>query len=123
MTTPWWHPVLGEEEAHAVAGVLASGFPNDGEVTEQFAARIASIAGVAHGIGVSSGSAAIYCALVACGVRPGDEAIVPDLTFVATANAVRLAGARPVLADIRRTDFSLDPASVEKAFTPRTRAI
>ena len=123
MTIPWWHPVLGDDEAQAVAGVLASGFPNDGEVTEQFGARIASIAGVAHGIGVSSGSAAIYCALVACGIRPGDDVIVPDLTFVATANAVRLAGARPVLADIRRADFSLDPAAVEKVLTPRTRAI
>jgi perosamine synthetase len=123
MTISWWHPVLGDEEAQAVAGVLASGFPNDGHVTEQFGARIASIAGVAHGIGVSSGSAAIYCGLVACGVRPGDEVIVPDLTFVATANAVRLAGARPVLADIRPTDFSLDPAAVEKVLTPKTRAI
>ena len=123
MTIPWWHPVLGDEEAQAVARVLASGFPNDGEVTEQFAARIASIAGVAHGIGVSSGSAAIYCGLVACGVRPGDEVIVSDLTFMATANAVRLAGARPVLADIRPTDFSLDPAAVEKVLTAKTRAI
>ncbi len=123
MTIPWWHPVLGEEEAQAVAGVLASGYPNDGEVTERFAARIASIAGVAHGVGVSSGSAAIYCALVASGVRQGDEVIVPDLTFVATANAVRLAGARPVLADVRPTDFSLDPAAVEQALTPKTRAI
>jgi perosamine synthetase len=123
MTIPWWQPVLGDEEAHAVAGVLASGFPNDGEVTERFAARIASIASVAHGIGVSSGSAAIYCGLVACGVAPGDEVVVPDLTFVATANAVSLAGARPVLADIRREDLSLDPAAVEEALTPRTRAI
>jgi perosamine synthetase len=123
MTIPWWHPVLGDEEAQAVAGVLASAFPNDGEVTEEFAARIASIVGVAHGVGVSSGSAAIYCGLVACGVGPGDEVIVPDLTFVATANAVRLAGARPVLADIRRTDFSLDPEAVETKLTPKTRAI
>jgi perosamine synthetase len=123
MTISWWHPVLGDEEAEAVARVLASGFPNDGEVTEQFAARIASIAGASHGIGVSSGSAAIYCALAACGVGPGDEVIVPDLTFVATANAVRLAGARPVLADIRPQDFSLDTSAVENALTAKTRAI
>jgi perosamine synthetase len=123
MTIQWWHPVLGDEEARAVADVLASGFPNDGEVTERFAARIAAIAGVSHGVGVSSGSAAIYCALVACGVGPGAEVVVPDLTFVATANAVRLAGAEPVLADIRREDFSLDPAAVERVLTERTRAI
>jgi perosamine synthetase len=123
MTIQWWHPVMGHEEAQAVAEVLAGGFPNDGDVTEEFAARIASLAGVAHGIGVSSGSAAIYCALVACGVGPGDEVIVPDLTFVATANAVRLAGAEPILADVRRGDFSLDPRAVEAALSPKTRAI
>jgi perosamine synthetase len=123
MTIPWWHPVLGDEEARAVADVLSSGFPNDGEVTERFASRIASIAGVTHGVGVSSGSAAIYCGLVACGVGPGAEVVVPDLTFVSTANAVRLAGAQPVLADVRREDFSLDPAAVEEALTPKTRAI
>jgi perosamine synthetase len=123
MTIPWWHPVLGEEEARAVVDVIASGFPNDGEVTERFAARIASISGAAHGVGVSSGSAAIYCGLVACGVGPGAEVVVPDLTFVATANAVRLAGAEPVLADIRREDFSLDPAAVEQVLTERTQAI
>ncbi len=123
MTIPWWHPVFGEKEARAVAEVLASGFPNDGEVTERFAARIASIAGAAHGIGVSSGSAAIYCALVGCGVAPGDEVVVPDLTFIATANAVRLAGATPVLADVQRQDFSLDPGAVEAALSPRTTAI
>ena len=123
MTIPWWHPVLGDEEARAVAEVIASGFPNDGEVTDRFAARIAAIADSAHGVGVSSGSAAIYCALVACGVAPGDEVIVPDLTFVATANAVLLTGAKPVLADVRLQDFTLDRDAVEAALTPRTRAI
>ena len=53
MTIPWWHPVLGDEEAQAVVEVIASGFPNDGELTERFAARIADISGVAHGVGVS----------------------------------------------------------------------
>jgi perosamine synthetase len=123
MTIEWWHPAVGDDEAAAVADVIATGFPNDGEVTDRFAARIAAIAGARHGIGVSSGSAAIYCALVACGIGPGDEVIVPDLTFVATANAVRLAGGEPVLADVRRDDFSLDTTSVERVWTSRTRAI
>jgi perosamine synthetase len=123
MTIRWWHPVLGDDEARAVGDVLSSGFPNDGKFTDAFAARIASIAGVAHGVGVSSGSAAIYCGLVACGVGPGADVVVPDLTFISTANAVRLAGARPILADVRREDFSLDPAAVEKVITPQTRAI
>lgn len=123
MTIPWWQPELGECEARSVLQVLESGFPNDGDVTERFAASIAEIAGRKLGIGVSSGSAAIYCALVACGVGPGDEVVVPDLTFVATANAVRLAGATAVLADVRRKDFTLDPTSVASVLTSRTRAI
>lgn len=120
---PWWHPELGDEEARRVAEVIASGFPNDGELTEEFAGRIAAIAGVAHGIGVSSGSAALYCALAASGVGPGDEVVVPDLTFVASANAVRLTGAEPVLVDVRREDFGLDPEAFEAAIGPRTKAV
>lgn len=120
---PWWQPELGAEEARRVAEVIASGFPNDGELTEEFAARIAAIAGVAYGIGVSSGSAALYCALVASGVGPGDEVVVPDLTFVASANAVRLTGAEPVLVDVRREDFGLDPEAFEAAIGPRTKAV
>jgi perosamine synthetase len=123
MSIRWWHPVVGEEELARVAEVMASGFPNDGEVTDAFAARIAEIAGVAYGVGVSSGSAALYCALAACGVGPGDEVIVPDLTFIATANAVRLTGADVVLADVRHEDFGLEPEAVRNAITPRTKAI
>jgi perosamine synthetase len=123
VTIPWWHPVLGDEEARRVAEVIASGFPNDGEVTEEFAQRIAEIAGARYGVGVSSGSAALYCALVACGIGPGDEVIVPDVTFVATANAVRLAGAEVVLVDVGRADFTIDPDAFAASIGPRTRAV
>ncbi len=123
MQIPWWHPELGAEEAQRVVAVVESNFPNDGADTDEFAARIASLVGVAHGVGVSSGTAALYCALLACGVGPGDEVIVPDLTFVATANAVRATGADVVLVDVRLPDLSLDPVAVEAAVTGRTRAI
>jgi perosamine synthetase len=123
MTIPWWHPVLGEEEIAAVVEVLRSGYPNDGAITDEFGARVADIAGVIHGVAVSSGTAAIACALVACGVEPGDEVLVPDLTFVATANAVRAVGAEPVLVDVSRTHFGMDVASAQAACTPRTKAI
>ena len=123
MSVPWWQPELGDEETARVAEAIAEGFPNDGRMTEEFAAKIAAIAGAEFGVGVSSGSAAIYCALVACGVRPGDEVILPDITFVATANAVALAGARAVLVDVRREDFGIEPKAVRAAITPTTAAI
>lgn len=123
MTIPFWHPVLGEDEAARLRDVVASGYPNDGELTDEFAHRVAAIAGCAHGVGVSSGSAALYCALVACGVGTGDEVVVPDLTFIATANAVTLAGATAVLVDVRPSDFTIDPAAFARAITPRTRGV
>ena len=120
---PWWHPVLGEEEVERVAEVLRSGYPNDGAVTEEFGGRIAALCGVEHGVGVTSGTAALMCALAACGVGEGDDVLVPDLTFVATANAVQALGARPVLVDISLEHFGMDPAAAEAALTTRTTAI
>lgn len=123
MKLPWWEPVLGDEEIAAVVEVIRSGYPNDGHVTDAFGARIAAICGVDHGVAVSSGTAAIACALAACGVGHGDEVIVPDLTFVATANAVRSTGATPVLVDVSLEHFGMDAGAVRKAIGPRTKAI
>lgn len=123
MTIPWWHPVLGEEEIERVVEVLRSGYPNDGALTDEFGGRIADTCGVAHGIAVSSGTAAIVCALVACGVGEGDEVLVPDLTFVATANAVRSIGAQVVLVDVARDHFGMSPEAARAALTARTKAI
>lgn len=120
---PWWHPVLGEDEIERVVAVLRSGYPNDGEVTDEFGTRIAAICDVAHGIAVSSGTAAIACALAACGIGEGDDVLVPDLTFVATANAVRSTGARPVLVDVSREHFGMDADAARAALTGRTKAI
>lgn len=103
--------------------MLLSQYPNDGAVSDEFGSRIAGLCGVAHGIAVSSGTAALVCALAACGVGEGDEVLVPDLTFVATANAVRAVGARPVLVDVSTEHFGMDPEGALSAITPRTRAI
>jgi perosamine synthetase len=103
--------------------VIRSQYPNDGAVTDEFGERIAGLCGVAHGIAVSSGTAALVCALAACGVQEGDDVLVPDLTFVATANAVRAIGARPVLVDVSRDHFGMDPDAARSAVTPATRAI
>jgi perosamine synthetase len=84
---------------------------------------VADICGVEHGVAVSSGTAAIACALWACGIGQGDEVLVPDLTFVATANAVRSTGARPVLVDISTESFGIDLDAARSAIGARTRAI
>jgi len=79
--------------------------------------------GARHAVAVSSGTAALHAAAHALGLRPGDEAVVPALTFAATANAVCYLGARPVFADVRRDTLNVDPAAVEAVLTPRTRAV
>lgn len=123
MTIPWWQPVLGDEEIERVIEVIRSGYPNDGAVTDAFGKRIAERCGVEYGIAVSSGTAALACAIAACGAGPGDEVLVPDLTFVATANAVRAVGAQPVLVDVSREHFGMDPEAAREACTAQTKAI
>ena len=85
--------------------------------------EIAELCGVAHGVGVASGTDALILALRACGVRAGDEVLLPPFTFVATGSAVSALGAKPVFADIRPETYNIDPAELERRVTPRTRAI
>jgi perosamine synthetase len=116
-------PIIGEEEQQAVLGALRSGQLVQGPHVAEFEEAFARYAGARHAVAVSSGTSALVIALAAHGIGPGDEVIVPAFTFAATANAVLLAGATPVLADIREDDFNIDPAAVEAALTPRTRAL
>lgn len=120
---PWFSPQVGDEEKAAVAAVIESNYLNDGPVTRRLEAEIANRLGVRHCVGVTSGTAAITLALMALGVGPGDEVLVPDITFVATANAVRLAGASVRLVEVEPRRFTMDPAKVEAAIGPRTRAM
>jgi len=113
---------LDQAELRAVLQVLKSGRLRAGRVTEGFERRFAEAAGARFAIAVSSGTAALYLACRAL-LRPGDEVIVPDFTFVATAAMVAAAGAKPVLADVDPQTFTLDPADVERRITPRTRAV
>src|SRR3977135_3678889 len=92
----------------------------EGAACEQ---EIANLCGVAHGVGVGSGTDALVLALRACGVRPGDEVLLPSFTFVATGSAVSALGAKPVFADIRPETYNVDPAEFERLVTPRTRSI
>lgn len=120
---PWWEPrMTGEEEAR-VAAVLRSNYLNDGDVTTEFEGRIAALFGAAHAVATTSGTTAIFLALAAAGVGQGDDVIIPDVTFIATANAVRLTGATPVLVDIDPRTLNVDPEQVRQSITPWTKAI
>ncbi len=119
----FWVPQFGPEEKARVADVIDSGFLNDGEVTSQFEREVAELLGCKHVIATTSGTAAIFLALAGAGIEAGDEVLVPDVTFIATANAVSLAGAKPVLVDVDPQNLNLDPAAAERAITPRTKAI
>ncbi|MBI3948802.1 MAG: DegT/DnrJ/EryC1/StrS family aminotransferase [Armatimonadetes bacterium] len=112
-----------EEVDRAVLDVLATAQFVLGDRVARFESRIAAVCGAAHGVGVASGTDALLLPLVAMGIGPGDEVIVPSFTFVATAEVVCLAGAAPVFAEIRPDTFNLDPEAVAAKITPRTRAI
>src|SRR5216684_1548094 len=117
------YAAIGAEVRAAVEKVLASQqfiLGREGAALEQ---EIASLCGVAHGVGVGSGTDALVLALRACGVQPGDEVVLPPFTFVATGSAVSALGAKPVFADIRPETYNVDPAEFERRVTPRTRAI
>jgi len=117
------YAAIGGEIRAAIEKVLASQqfvLGPEGAALEE---EIASLCGVAHGVGVGSGTDALVLALRACGVQAGDEVLLPPFTFVATGSAVSALGAKPVFADIRPETYNLDPAELERRVTPRTRAI
>jgi dTDP-4-amino-4,6-dideoxygalactose transaminase len=114
---------IGPEIREAVNGVLNSQQFVLGRQGAALEDEIARLCGVTHGVGVASGTDALILALRACGVRAGDEVLLPPFTFVATASAVSALGAKPVFADIHPNTYNLNPAELERRVTPRTRAI
>ncbi len=116
-------PYIGEAEKKAVMDVLDSGFIVQGPRTAEFEKCFAELCGVKHAIAVSSGTSALFIALLGHGVGPGDEVITSAFTFAATVNAILFAGAKPVFVDIENETFNLDPALLEQAITPNTKAV
>lgn len=115
---------LGEEEARAAAQVIRSGWLTQACKVEEFEQAFAQVAGTEHAIAVANGTAALHLAYRAAGLRPGDEFIVPALTFVATMNAGIYLGARPILADCTsEDDLTVSPQDIARKITPRTRLI
>ncbi|MET3466756.1 DegT/DnrJ/EryC1/StrS family aminotransferase [Microbacterium sp. BDGP8] len=117
-------PIVGDEERAAVDRVLRSGMiaqgPEVAAFEQEFAAHFVESRPV---VAVNSGTSGLHLGLLAAGIGPGDEVIVPSFTFAATANSVALTGATPVFVDIEPDTFSLDPAAVEQAITSRTRGV
>src|SRR5579859_1427233 len=120
---PISHPLMEAEEQAAVAQVLASGQLAQGPRVHEFEQRFADWSGARYAVATSSGTTALFLALLAHGIRADDEVITPSFSFIASANCALYAGARPVFADIEPDTFTVDPAQVEGRITPRTRAI
>ncbi|MEV7391755.1 DegT/DnrJ/EryC1/StrS family aminotransferase [Streptomyces sp. NPDC091215] len=116
-------PWLGEEEAQAASEAVLSGWVAQGPRVAAFEKAFAERVGAEHGIAVSSCTTALHLSLVALGIGPGDEVVVPSLSFIATANAVRYVGAEPVFADVDPATGNLTPATVNAVRTPRTEAV
>lgn len=120
---PFALPDLTETEIDSVVQVLRSGWVTTGPKAREFATRFGRAVGATHCVAVNSCTAALHLALEAVGIRPGDEVVLPTMTFAATAEVVRYVGATPVLVDVRPSDHNVDVASLERALTPRTRAV
>jgi perosamine synthetase len=120
---PYGRQDIDEEDIAAVAAVLRSAWLTTGPVVEEFERAFASFCGAPESVAVSSGTAALHAALHALRIGPGDEVIVPPLTFAASANAAVYLGATPVFADVDADTLLLDPERVAERITTRTRAI
>jgi dTDP-4-amino-4,6-dideoxygalactose transaminase len=116
-------PCFGDEEIAEVVDTLKSGWVSTGPKTKKFEEEFAAFVGAKYAIALNSCTAGLHLSLVVLGIGPGDEVIVPSMTFGATANVVEHVGARPVLVDIDPQTLCIDPRQVEKAITPHTRAI
>jgi len=115
--------LTGNEEKYVVDAIRSSWISSTGEYIRRFEREFAGMCGTRTAIGVCNGTVALHLALLALDVRPGDEVLVPSLTYIATANAVRYVGAEPVFVDVDPDTWCIDPRELEDAITPRTRGI
>ena len=120
---PYGRHDIDEDDIAAVARVLRSDWLTSGPMVDAFEAAFAGLTGAGHAVAVSNGTAALHAAMFALAIGPGDEVIVPPMTFAASANAVIYQGGTPVFADVDPGTLLIDPARVAAAITPRTRAI
>ncbi len=120
---PIANPIIEDEEIQEVVEVLKSGFIAQGPKVAEFEEKFAQYVGTKYAVATSSGTTALHLALLAAGVGEGDEVITTPFSFAATGNSVLYTGARPVFVDIDSQTYNLDPAQIEAAITPQTKAI
>jgi perosamine synthetase len=120
---PYGRQIVEDEDVEAVVEVLRSEWLTTGPAVDRFEEEFATFVDADHGVAVSNGTAALHLSMLAAGIGPGDEVIVPTLTFAASANCARYAGAEVVFADVLDDTLTVDTAHVESLVTPRTRAI
>src|SRR3989338_1398243 len=120
---PWWQPRVEREDYEFIKQALDANFINEGPLAERLEKEIASFLDAKYAVATTSGTIAIFLSLKAVGIGYGDEVIVPDATFIATANAVELTGAKPILVDINPNTLTISVDAIKKAVTPKTKAI
>lgn len=117
-------PSITQKEIQYIMDAVSSGWVSSlGKYVDMFEEKFASYCGTKYALTTSNGTTALHLVLVALGIKPGDEVIIPDITFVATGNAVKYVGAKAVIVDIEEDTLCIDPESVKKAITPKTKAI
>ncbi|MBY0471665.1 UDP-4-amino-4,6-dideoxy-N-acetyl-beta-L-altrosamine transaminase [bacterium] len=122
-TIPYGRQLISDEDIDEVVRVLRSDWLTTGPQVEKFEEKFSQITGAKYAVAVSSGTAALHVITAAIGIQPGDEVIVPTMTFAATANSVVYQGATPVFADVLPETLLIDPASVRKKITKKTKAL
>lgn len=120
---PYHVPSIGPQEIAAVSAALESHWITAGPRVQEFQKAFRAFVGSEHALAVDSCTAGLHVVLAALGIGPGDEVIVPDMTFCATANVVMHVQAKPVIADVTRDTYHIDPAAIERSITPKTKAI
>ena len=116
-------PLIGEEEKKAVEEVLSSGMLAQGPKVREFEEAFSRYIGSGHAIAANNGTTALHAALLACGIKRGDEVITTPFSFIATANSVLYCGAKPVFADISEKTFNIDPEKIKDKITKKTKAL
>jgi len=120
---PWYEPQFDAADSEAVRATVASGFVNEGKANRAFEKELCAHFGVPHAVTTPSGTMALALALMACGVGHDHTVLIPDITFIGTAGAVRLAGAEPILVDIDPGTYNIDPADAARRIRKDTKAI
>ena len=123
INVPFFLPNISKSDKLAVINALNSPMLTDGPQLRKFEERFAKFVGSKFAVGVSNGTAALHLALKSLGLKKGDEVIVPDITFVATANSILLTGATPVIADVSNDDMNISLDSIKRSITSKTKAI